>query len=192
MAVIRMSGYPGSGKTTLCKRLSGALSYRYYYAGGIFRAMAEKEGLSIEEFYKKLSSDPAVENKVDEELASLMRAEDNLLVEGRMAPFQPTPHKSINVLLLVSPEEGARRELLRPENSSRSMEEMTVYTRERIENERRHYKSLYGIEDHFDQKHFDVVIDTTLISPDEVFTTVIQKLSAFDVLAKEKSPLSAI
>ncbi len=192
MAVIRVSGYPGSGKTTLCKRLSTALQYRYYYAGGMFRAMAEKEGLSIEEFYKKLSSDPAVERKVDEELAALMRTENNLLVEGRMAPFQETPQKSINILLLVSPEEGARRERLRPENNARSMEEMMVYTKERIENERHHYYSLYGIEDHFDRGRFDIVIDTTTVSPDEVFTIVLQELSSFDVMGKEKLPLSAV
>lgn len=192
MAVIRVSGIPGSGKTTLCKRLSAALGYRYYYAGGIFRAMAAREGLTIEEFYKRLSSDPKAESRVDEELGALMRTEDNLLVEGRIAPFQETPFQAINIFLSVSPEEGARRERLRPENAARTPEEMMEFTRERIENERKHYRALYNIEDHFDPARFDVVIDTTMITPEEVFKAILKELSLKGIAAKEKSPMTAI
>ena len=39
---VLLSGALGSGKTTLAERLSDGLGYEYYYAGGIFRRMAEK------------------------------------------------------------------------------------------------------------------------------------------------------
>ncbi len=176
MAVIRISGYPGSGKTTLSKRLSEFLGYGYYYTGGIFRDMAKEKNLSIEEFYKYISADPAAERSVDDRQAEIMKTKDNILVEGRIAPFQASPFQTINILLKVSSEEGARRQLLRKENSHRSLGEMLSETEERLKNEREHYRSLYGIPNHFDETKFDIVADTTNLEPEAVFKEVQERL----------------
>lgn len=179
MAVIRISGYPGSGKTTLSKHLSEFLGYGYHYTGGIFRDMAKEKSLSIEEFYKYISADPAAEKSVDDRQAEIMQTEDNILVEGRIAPFQKSPFQTINILLTVSPEEGARRQLLRSENAHRSLGEMLSETEERLKNEREHYRTLYGIPNHFDEKKFDIVVDTTNLKPDDVFKEVQKRLRRF-------------
>lgn len=168
MAVIRVSGYSGAGKTTLCKRLAPLLGYAYHYAGGIFRNMAAEKGLTIEEFYKKLQEDPELEKSIDMRLAALMKKEDNILVEGRIAPFQPTPFRAVNLLLTVDPLEGTKRQLLRKENFGKSLAEMRALTTERLAVEKKRYRDLYGIEDHLGESHFDIVLDTTGISPDEV------------------------
>ncbi len=177
MAVLRISGYPGSGKTTLSKRLAQFLGYEYYYTGGIFRAMAEEKRLSIEEFYKQIASDPELEKSVDSKQEDIMKAKDNLVVEGRIAPFQASPFQTINILLTVDLREGARRELLREENKERSLEEMIALTRERVKNEEDHYFSLYGIKNHLGKEHFDMVIDTTALSPDAVFETASRRVT---------------
>jgi len=176
MAVIRISGYPGSGKTTLAKRLAEEYSYEYFYAGGLFRDMAREKNLSIEEFYRKLAQDPNLEKSVDERQAKLMQEKDNIVVEGRIAPFQDTAFKRINILLKVSRDEGARRQSLRPENTGKSISDIKKFTEERIATEREHYRSLYSIKDHFDEKQFDIVLDTTSISADKVFEIILDRI----------------
>jgi len=176
MAIIRVSGYPGSGKTTLCKRLAAHLRYEHHYAGGIFRAMAKERGLSIEAFYEQVAKDPSLEQSVDEKQAELMQTFDNLVMEGRMAPFQKTPFKTINVLLTVDPDVGAKRELEREENRGRSVAEMRELATKRIETERSHYRDLYKVPNHLDPEHFDIVLDTSGLSKDEVFTEIMHGL----------------
>lgn len=175
--VIRVSGYPGSGKTTLCKQLADALGYEYHYAGGIFRQMAAEKGMSIEEFYIALSADPATENEVDKRQEALMASKDGLIMEGRVAPFLACPFPTKNILLTVSIEEGARRNLGRPENEGRSLDDMKDQTAKRLAAEETHYRALRGIESHLDPKHFDIVVDTTDITPDEVFSAVRARLA---------------
>lgn len=168
MPVIRVSGDRGSGKTTLCRTLKEILNYEYIYVGGIFREMAAMENKTIEQFYGELESNPDREKAVDKTVAETLALKDCLLVEGRMAPFWPTNFKKVNMLLTVEFAEGVRRELKRPENAGKTFEEMSELSRQRLENERSRYLSLYGIENHLDPKHFDVVIDTTNLSPEQV------------------------
>jgi len=63
MAVIRVSGNIGSGKTTLSKRLAKELGYGYHYTGGIFRKLAAEAGLSIEDYYAQVSANPGTRTK---------------------------------------------------------------------------------------------------------------------------------
>jgi CMP/dCMP kinase len=161
MPIIRISGYPGAGKTTIAKRLAADLGYDYFYTGGLFREMARARGQSIEDFYRALKDDPGAEAEIDNRIAKLMEEKDNLVVEGRMAPFQKSPYKTINILIKVSPSEGARRQAERPENAGKAVAEIEKLTAERIRNEREHYYRLHGIKNHLAESAFSIVVDTT-------------------------------
>lgn len=180
MAVIRVSGYPGAGKTTVCQELATKLGYEYFYAGKIFRDLAKQKNLTIEEFYSFLALDPSQEQAVDDYQTKLMATKDNLIVEGRIAPFLPCPFEKINVLLTVEADEGARRLQMRSENKARSIAEIKQRTASRVADEHAHYQSLYNIADHFDPKHYDIVFDTTKSTAEksvaEVFARITKKL----------------
>jgi len=173
MPIIRISGYPGAGKTTIAKRLASALGYKYFCAGSVFRAMARERGQSIEDFYRALKTDPDSEAKVDAKMAALMQKRDNLVLEGRVAPFQKSPYKTINILITVAPEEGARRQSLRPENAGKSVGEIEKLTAERIQNERDHYDRIHGIKNHLTESAFDIVINTTALDAESVAQIVL-------------------
>jgi cytidylate kinase len=159
--VIRVSGNAGAGKSTLCKRLAESLQYQYRYAGGIFREMAIKKNISIESFYKMLASDPELEMSVDVKTAEILKTTDNMVIEGRMAPFLPCPFPTINLLITVDPVEGARRAAMRPENKSRTVEEMQQLNAERQAIEKERFLALYNVTDNLDPTHYDILIDTT-------------------------------
>ncbi|MEX1064176.1 MAG: AAA family ATPase [Candidatus Paceibacterota bacterium] len=176
MAVIRVSGNPGSGKTTVSKRLAEFLGYEYTYTGGIFRDMAKEHNLSIEDFYHKLKTDEELERSVDTRQVKLMSQQDNLVVEGRMAPFQACPFETINIFIKVEPVEGARRQTMRPENRDHTLESMMKLSKERVDNEKKRYYYLYKIANHLDEDKFDIVVDTTNLSPEQVFEEIVSKL----------------
>ena len=114
-----------------------------------------------------MAADPEGEKAIDRRQAEHMRAEDCLIVDGRMAAFQKTHFDMRKVLLTVDLEEGARRIQLR-ENKGKPLAQIQVEMKSRMNDEENRYRSLYGIEDFLDPKHYDVVIDTTKTPAEEV------------------------
>jgi len=178
MAVICVSGDLGSGKTTLSKKLAEVLRYKYSYTGGIIRSLARERSMTLEAFFKVLADDPELERSIDARQNDLMRQCDNLIVEGRIAPFfAECPYPKINILCTVDFEEGARRQLKRPENEGIPFMEMLALSRERLADERRRYLHLYDIADHFDPKHFDIHLDMTHRGPDELLHLAVAEIA---------------
>jgi cytidylate kinase len=175
--IITIGGNVGAGKTTLAEKLATALHYEQMYVGGIFREMAAEKNMSIEQFYMQLKDDPAIEQEVDNRQAALMREKDDLIVQGRIAWYfaQGSPFKIFNIFLGVDPTVGAKRSGERKENIGRSTDEMVVATTEREKMERERYKMLYGIKNHLEHSHYDLVIDTTSLTLQQTFEQVMEE-----------------
>ncbi|MCL5733272.1 MAG: cytidylate kinase family protein [Patescibacteria group bacterium] len=181
MAIIAISGSVGCGKTTIGKRLAENLGYKYHYTGGIFKEMAQKEGKTINEFYEEIKANPAIEKEIDARQEKLMMESDNLVVEGRMAPFLDCGSNKIkiNVKITASLSELANRLAKRPENQEKNINIIKKEARQRMKTEKERYRKLYGIEDYLADKHFDVIIDTTNLSADEAFKKTKNKIDYF-------------
>ena len=87
-----------------------------------------------------------------------------------MAPFLSCAFKTVNILLKVRPEEGAKRLQKRPENKNKTIEEIMLMVKERTAMERKRYYELYDLENHLDENDpiFKLVIDTTYMTEAEV------------------------
>jgi predicted cytidylate kinase len=172
--IITIGGNLGAGKTTLANHLADALHYEQLYVGDIFREMAAKKDLTIEQFYAQLKNDPAVEQAVDQRQATMMREHDDLIVQGRVAWYfaKSSPFKIFNILLTVDPVTGVARVGEKKENIDRTTDEVAIATADREKMERERYAMLYGIENHLDPAHYDFILDTTPLSEQEVFEGV--------------------
>ena len=178
MAIITIGGNIGAGKTTLAAKLAKALDYDELYMGHIFRMMAREQGLSIEEFYANLASDPATEEAIDKQQEEFMKTNDDIVVQGRIAWFfaKTSPFVSFNIFLTVDPVVGAERTSQRPENAGRSIDVMARENEKREQTEKERYEKLYDIDDFTLPSHYDFVLDTTNLSLDQAFEKVYTKI----------------
>lgn len=166
---ITLSGTPGSGKSSVAPALAKEFGYKWYYIGGIRRELAKKRGMTLEEYNKLGEEDPSTDKDVDKYQEKIGKMEDNIIMEGRTSFFLIPD--SLKVFLDVDFEEGARRIFSdlndkqkaekRNETKARTFEEVKESLRRRVESDNKRYKKYYGIDDVYDKKHFDVIINTT-------------------------------
>lgn len=176
--IVTIGGNIGAGKTVLAGKLAAALGYEELYMGGIFRQMAAEKGVPIEQFYRALRENPAVEREADARQAELMRMHDNLIVQGRISWHfaADSPFPLFNIFLKVDPAVGAERSGMRSENSGKSLSKVAAENSEREAQERERYRTLYSIEDYHAPEHYDLILDTSHLTETEVFENVLAEI----------------
>jgi cytidylate kinase len=165
---ITISGLPGSGKSTVGKALAKKLNLRHFSAGDLQRQIAKERGISLLELGRIEEKDRTIDEEVDKRTIELGRKNDNFVMDARIAwHFIPN---SIKIFLTVSLEEGARRIFndFRPEEKENATVDKVKENIERREkSEQLRYKSYYNI-DYADSQNYDIVVDTTKLTPEEV------------------------
>ena len=183
--IISFNGDHGSGKSTIAKKLAKDLGYERFYMGKIFRNMAEEEGVSYADFLELLKKDSSYDKKVDAYVVDLANTKDNFIIESRTAwHFIPT---SFKIYLKVDEKEGAKRmfaDYLETEhrknesNSIKSLEDILRISRHRKEEDDKRYKKIYDIDTN-DMSQYDLVLDTTNLSKEEVYKKIKQAVEIF-------------
>ncbi len=175
--IISLSGAPGSGKSTVAQMLADKLGWPRYYMGGLRREAAKKRGLSLAEYNKLGETDIETDKEVDEYQRELGEKEDDFVIEGRTSwYFIP---RSLKIYLDVSPEEGARRIFgsLQHKNDRNegghlgTLQDVLASVSERVASDKRRYRQYYDIEV-YDKKNYDFYLDTTALTPNQVFSEV--------------------
>jgi len=162
---ITIAGDIGSGKSTIAKRLAELAGVESLSTGGIQRKLAQARGLSVLELNKLAEQDPSIDKEIDGYLMALPPGD--LVVESRMAwHFVPD---TLKVYLYISDRAAARRILgaQRSDEDYRSISDPTRPILARRESEIIRFKKYYSV-DIDDLLNYDVVIDTTFASVDDV------------------------
>lgn len=171
---ITVSGDIGSGKSTFAKRLAQELNIPRVYAGGLFREKAQELGITLDELNARLEKDDTLDREIDEKQRTKAREHDRIISEGRTAWYF-VENPDVKVFLAVNPQTAAQR-IWDDTSDNRdrygSIEELAQANIDRKASEEKRYQRYYGISA-YDRSNFDVVIDTTNLSIQEVFETTL-------------------
>lgn len=181
---ITITGNLGSGKSSVAKILKEK-GYEYSSTGNIFRQLAMENGLSVEEFNKKVNEavsrgDHSVDKMIDDTTMKIGKERDNVVFDSRLAwHFAP---KSFKVFIITDIDEASRRvfhDSLRANSESYASQEAcrkALINRQKLETVR--YQEVYHI-DYYDMSNYNLVIDSTYAAPAEIAQEILDKMVAY-------------
>lgn len=166
---IAISGELGSGKSVLSQRISDALGIDIVSIGKIQRHMAEEKGMSTLEFNQFIENHPEIDKELDDKLASYENIRQSVILDSRLAwHFVPSAFK---VHLLVDIDVAAQRVFSDKNRKSEAYKDVEVTKQQLVDrkkSEQTRFLQLYGVNIN-DQSNYDLVIDTTNASPEQIF-----------------------
>lgn len=173
--IITISGMPGSGKNTVAKMLTEKLGYELHIMGDIRRSKAKEKGMTLDEYNKLGEVDPSTDKEVDAYQAELAKGKDNLIIVGRTS-FHFIP-KSFKIYLDVNINTGAERifEAKRKEEKGETIEHVIQLIEKRVQSDKVRYAKYYDI-DVYDITHYDLVIDTTNLKPEQILKEILDSI----------------
>ncbi len=174
--IITISGELASGKGTVSKLLSQELGYEIYRNGAYVRKLAKDKGLDITSFGEYLANHPEVDEQVEKSAKEYADTHDNLIIDARLGWY--VVPMSFKVYLKVDLEVSAKRALAdetrKDTENFRTLEEQKNDIEKRYKQENDRFFKLYGIHKE-DLSNYDLVIDTTKMTPEEVKQEILTK-----------------
>ncbi|MBT7903043.1 AAA family ATPase [Candidatus Woesearchaeota archaeon] len=171
--IITITGALGSGKSTVAKLIAKKLNLNHYSTGDFMREIATKRNLTILGLNQQAETDKTIDKELDDRQINLGKTEDNFIIDARIGWFF-IPH-SIKIFLDVTDNEAARRIFEANRNEKKyntSINETLENIKKRKESEVKRFKEFYNI-DYYTKSNYDLVIDTTKISPEQVVEKIL-------------------
>lgn len=182
--IITLAGLPGAGKSTVKQLLAQRLGWKAYGMGDLRGKYALEQGITIDELNERGMTDPTTDSSVDAFAGELGKTEDEFIVDGWVAwHFIP---QSFKVFLTIDPAVGAQRiyderHSILDSRSDEPMYESVAQAQEiigkRVEQNRARFEKWYQI-DFLDLNQYDLVLDTTHMTPEEVTQRVLDAIPA--------------
>ncbi len=140
---ITVSGFPGSGTTSLARHLSSVHGFELISAGEVFRQMALERNMTVAEFGALAESESGIDAQIDERQKNIASSRDNIIIEGRLSGWM-VPGADLKIWLMAPPEIRVERILARDQiDNFENAAKMTI-EREKCESIR--YRTYYDIE----------------------------------------------
>lgn len=173
---ITITGDLGSGKSAVSKILCDRTGFQYVSTGRIQRQLAQELGIDTLEMNRRADTDPSIDERIDGIFIDLAKDPQSYVVDSRMAwHFLPA---SFKVFLKADIEVAVDRILGDPSRNSEQYEDREeairkILARKQSENER--FLAKYGA-DCSRMDNFDLVLDTTRRSPNDVAALIVKGL----------------
>jgi len=174
--IITISGKPGSGKSSTADKVAELLGYTRHSSGETVRKLLKEQHITLEAYNRMAANEHDLDEKIDAELRSL-RDENDIVVDSRLG-FYWIPD-SFKVYLDLDIEVATAR-IFRDiqtnatrdnEGGDHTFESVTQSVKERMENERKRFMSLYEV-DPYNKDNFDYIINTSHHTPQSVALVV--------------------
>lgn len=168
---ITISGPPGSGTTTVARIVSQKLGIKLVSAGEVFRQLAAKKGMTLEEFSQYAENNPEIDGLIDRMQRELAEKEKDVVVEGRLSGWF-VKDADLKVWIFADSEIRYRR------IAQREGKELTVVRQEtkiREDLEKRRYRKFYSI-DLDNWSVYDLVINSGSFDAESIAEIILKAL----------------
>jgi predicted cytidylate kinase len=171
---ITISGYAGTGKSSVGKALAEKLNYQFLSVGNFAREFAEKEfNMSINEFQEKCEDEPQLDDLVNYKFRDLCNGSENIVADFRLG-FHFV-EDSFNILFVVSEEEAFER-IAKDNRKSEKTDFESI--RKRNENMRHRFIEKFGA-DFADKNNYDLIIDTSKKTLNEIAEQILAAIKVY-------------
>jgi cytidylate kinase len=174
--IITISGKPGSGKSSTADKVAELLGYTRHSSGDMVRRILKQTHMTLEEYNERAESEHALDSQIDDELRKL-REQNDIVVDSRLGFYWiPESFKVYLDLDLGVATARIYKDLVSNSNragegGNHSLDVVANSVRERMENERSRFKSMYSV-DPYNPNNFDLVINTSRHTPQSVALAV--------------------
>ena len=174
--IISLAGDLAAGKGTVSNILIRELNYGIYRNGEYARKLAKDMKLDITSFNAFLAEHPEIDLQIEKSASEYAKEHDNFIIDARLG-WYAVP-ESFKVYLRVDIDVAAQRAFNDPNRKSTesfaTVEEQKadMIRRYKLENDR--YWKLYHVHKD-DMSNYDLVIDTTNITPEATANEIITK-----------------
>ena len=157
--VITISGMPGCGKSTTAKLLAEKLNYNFIDTGSIFRDLAKKHNMTLNQFEIYSNQHHEIDKELDLTIIKQIKESNGVVLQGRLAGWMCVINKveAFKIWLSLALEQRVLRVAQR-ENISQQQAEKDILFREQSIMKR--YKEIYNI-DYADTSIYDLKMDTS-------------------------------
>ncbi len=173
-SIITITGEIGSGVTTVTEKLSRVLEYRKFSAGGLFRGLARRYGMTVEQLNEYAKQNRVIDREIDTLIRRLGEGAE-IILDARLGYYWI--HDSFKVYLTVDMDIAVKRiykdisQGLRNEEKGSSIVETIVSIQKQGESAHERYFRDYGI-DISNTNNFDLIVETDRRSVDEVVALI--------------------
>lgn len=172
---IAVSGPHGSGKSTAAHKVAKVLGYEYISAGKLFREMASKEGLNLEEYSKKAEEKEEIDRYIDDRTLEIAKNSDNIVIDAQLGGWILKDIADL-IVYVTAPFETRVERIAKRDN--KSIEEIRVETITREESEKKRYKALYNI-DVSDLSIYDIIINSLKFNASDCVQIIIEAYNKY-------------
>ncbi len=178
--IVAISGFGGTGKTTLASLLKEALEregFKVVIYTPTLRDLAKERGVSLLEIQEEAARNPRIDLELDEttrrKVAELEKSHDVVVVASWLAIF--VIRKAFKVFLYAPFEVRIKR---LAERDGISLEEARALSLKREAQNRERWKSLYNLEMEKLHEHAHIALNTGLLSLEEEVALLLREIKA--------------
>lgn len=172
---ITISGKICTGKTTLIKLLEKKLQWPIFMTGQFFRDYVKKENLNLELGEEQ---NEKITKLIDYKVKDMLHSPGNLIVDGWLAGYMANNLKDVLKVLLICKDDIRYKRFAKREKVS--FEEAKKRVEERQKNWFKKIKKIHHLSEKKlnNEKNYQLVIDTSYITPQAVLKKVIEFLKS--------------
>lgn len=173
--IVTITGFSGSGNSSIAKMLAEKLRYKHYSAGDMRRKMANDREMTLAELNKLGETESWTDIEADKLIENLGKEEDNFVMDAKIG-YHFIPH-SFKIYLKADLLTRAKRVFQdkRKEEMFKTLEEVEEAFKKKLKSDKKRYKKYYNIET-YTGKGFDFVLDTTNLSKEEICEIILDKV----------------